>query len=68
MYKKITDNPTLIRDTTNNAIINTSPDGYYAAKARKRKSKQFQNEINTLKQEMAEIKSLLKTLINNKNA
>jgi hypothetical protein len=64
-YQKIKDYSDLVRDTHSNAIINVNSDLYYAAKMRKIKAKKDSNEIITLRKEMAEIKSLLKTLINN---
>jgi len=61
----------LIRDTRSNAIINTNTSDYdlYMAriKARKSQSDQIRNackEINNLKKELFEIKSLIKELGN----
>ena len=64
-FQKIQDHADLVRDTRSNAIINTNTDVYYAAKARKRKTQNQNQEIQSLKKEMSEIKSLLLTLINN---
>lgn len=67
MYQKIKDHSDLVRDTRSNAIINTNADIYYAAKARKRKLKKDNLEIISLKNEISEIKHLLKTIINKNN-
>jgi len=60
----------LIRDTVSNAVINTSTSEYkiYMARhrARNKQSDELRNackEINTLKAELREIKSLIKKVI-----
>ena len=61
----------LIRDTKSNAIINTNVTEYQLymkrLKARQQDTNQIQNacrEINSLKQEMIEIKNLIKEMVN----
>lgn len=57
----------LYRDPSTGAIINSNIDEYNAYLEAKKKREELYNsvnEINNLKQEMAEIKSLLKELIN----
>ena len=61
----------LVRDTNSNAIVNSSTSEYkiYMAKyrAREQQSDELRNackEINTLKAELREIKSLIKELVN----
>lgn len=59
--------PDLYRDPSTGAIINSNIDEYNAYMEAKRKREELYNsinEINNLKEEMAEIKSLLKELIN----
>lgn len=59
--------PNLYRDPSTGAIINSNIDEYNAYMEAKRKREELYNsinEINNLKEEMAEIKSLLKELIN----
>ena len=59
-YLKVKGHENFVRDTNTGAIINVAP------KAPKSFSGEFQNaikELNTLKEEMSEIKSLLKQLI-----
>ena len=60
----------LVRDTVSNAVINTSTSEYkiYMARhrARNKQSDELRNackEINTLKAELREIKSLIKKVI-----
>lgn len=64
MFKKIKDNPSLVRDSQNRAIINTNPDEYIAAKRRSAKAKQENQQMAQMKSEIAELKELVKTLIN----
>tara|TARA_B100000029_G_scaffold514386_1_gene616989 strand:- start:982 stop:1170 length:189 start_codon:yes stop_codon:yes gene_type:complete len=59
-YLKVEGHENFVRDTNTGAIINTSP------KVNKSFSGEFQNalkELNTLKEEMSEIKSLLKQIV-----
>ena len=66
-YAKITDNPKLIRDTFSQAIVTTDNDALAAYKAKKRQSRQIQDmseDINNIRDEMRELKSLLVQLVN----
>ena len=59
-YLKVEGHENFVRDVDTGAIINTAP------KPQKSFSGEFQNalnDLNTLKEEMSEIKSLLKQLI-----
>ena len=59
-YLKVKGHENFVRDTNTGAIINVAP------KAPKSFSGEFQNaikELNTLKEEMSEIESLLKKLV-----
>tara|TARA_R110002167_G_scaffold58368_1_gene165435 strand:+ start:375 stop:575 length:201 start_codon:yes stop_codon:yes gene_type:complete len=59
-----------IRDTTSNAIINTDIDGlrrYKARKAESRKILDLKDEVDSIKNEMSEIKNLLIKLVENQN-
>ncbi len=70
-YIKVKDNENLVRDSKSNCIINTNKSEYDEYLAR-RKSKQseknkvenLEKDMNTLKNELSEIKSLLKEIIN----
>ena len=70
-YIKVKNNQNLVRDTESNCIINTNKSEYEQYLARK---KQKQNEVNkvdnlerdisTLRNEISEIKDLLRSLVN----
>tara|TARA_Y100000814_G_C12030895_1_gene299081 strand:- start:219 stop:446 length:228 start_codon:yes stop_codon:yes gene_type:complete len=69
-YLKVEGYNNLVRDTKNNAIINTDRSAYQMAKKRaadaQRQRDEIRNasrEINNIKCEMHEIKSMLKTLL-----
>ena len=70
-YIKVKNNNHLYRDTESNCIINTNRSEYeqYLARRKKRKlekekSLSVEQDLATLKNEMNEIKSLLKELVN----
>jgi hypothetical protein len=70
-YLKVSGHDGLVRDTTNGAIINTNMVDYNnymktreVALARQRQVSQQAEEINNIKQEISEIKSLLTQLLN----
>jgi len=63
---KIIDNPDLIRDMHSKAVLNTNLDKYNEYKNKKQFFKDLMNqgkEIEDLKQDVGEIKELLKQLI-----
>tara|TARA_B100000287_G_scaffold80507_1_gene72887 strand:+ start:158 stop:385 length:228 start_codon:yes stop_codon:yes gene_type:complete len=69
-YLKVEGYNNLVRDTKSNAIINTDRTAYQMAKKRaadaQRQRDEIRNasrEINNIKCEMHEIKSMLKTLL-----
>jgi len=64
---KVKDHVDLVRDTQSNAILNTNSTLYHAAKARKTRAKIQREEMNRMKRDIDEIKSLLHQLINTKN-
>ncbi len=64
MYKKVEGHSSLVRDTENGAVINndsTSYQNYIAMREQKLKEKE---RIDNIEEEIVEIKSLLKDLIN----
>lgn len=70
---KVKDYPHLLKDEKSRAVINTDQDGYqkYIAERNyrtnvKQETSQLEDEINNLKSDMAEIKSLLIQLLGNK--
>ena len=58
---------TLLRDEGSSAIVNTDMNSYELHKKRKESFLTQKNEINTLKDEVGEIKELLLTLIEKVN-
>lgn len=64
VYKKIKENPSLVRDSRSRAIINTNPDEYIAAKRRRAKARQENQKIQDLQKEVDDLKELVAQLIN----
>ena len=62
-YAKVEGHSELIRDEVSHAIINTNDEQYRLTIRRREMMKSQRNEINTLKQEVTEIKFLLKDMI-----
>jgi len=72
-YLRVKDHPNLARDTNSRAVVNTNLAAYEAAVKRSRAAQQQKDElrdavrdINNLKCEMHEIKSLLLQLVDKK--
>jgi len=72
-FVKVENHPDLVRDTNSRAIVNTNMDAYKAAVARSRAAQKQRDDlrdavrdINNLKCEMHEIKSLLLQLVDKK--
>ncbi|MAG25553.1 hypothetical protein CMI47_08245 [Candidatus Pacearchaeota archaeon] len=71
-FKQVEGYPDLVRDTSSHAIINRNAGAYEkarrrvaAAQAQRDELRQTTREINYLKSEMTEIKTLLKELVGN---
>ena len=69
-YLQVEGHENLVRDTESNAIINKNKSAYLLAKQRAESSQRQRDairnanrEINNIKSEMHEIKSMLKTLL-----
>ena len=62
-YAKVEGHSDLVRDEMSHAIINTDIEQYRLIVRRRELMKSQKNEINTLKQEVTEIKFLLKEMI-----
>ena len=56
---RIKGNPNLLRDDENMAIINTDTNALFKARVRKARQIKQASEINTLKREVQEMKTLL---------
>lgn len=63
MRSIVKENTALERDHTTNAIINNDAAGYKVALLRKKYNKKSSEELNELKNEVAELKDLVKTLL-----
>ena len=70
-YHKVKDNSDLVRDPSTGAILNTNSldyDKYVAQRDAKnvehKKTENIERDISTLRQELDEIKSLLRELVN----
>ena len=70
-YIKVKDNENLVRDSKSNCIINTNKSEYdeYLARRKlkqseKNKVENLEKDMDTLKNELGEIKSLLKEILN----
>ena len=73
-YEVVEDHPHLVRDTYSKAITNRDTSAYekYMAAAMKRKERNSQlvaqqHEINTIKEEMSEMKDMLGQILNKIN-
>ena len=62
-YSKVEGHMDLIRDESSSAIINTNVEQYRLVMKRREVMKAQRSEINTLKQEVTEIKVLLRDII-----
>jgi|688.fasta_scaffold952562_2 hypothetical protein len=65
-----TDIPNLVRDMDSRAILNTNTNEYLAYKTkrdRERKLNSVVDEIDQIKQDMADIKSMLQQIIGNRS-
>jgi len=63
---KVKENKNLVRDSISNAILSTNNDELAKYRQKKAKSREYEeaiNDINNIKSELSEIKSLLTQLI-----
>lgn len=69
-FVKVKDHPSLKRDTYTQAVINTSNSEYEEYKKIQEnasiRSRVIENEINSLKNDISEIKSILKQIVQGK--
>ena len=66
-YIQVEGNPSLVRDTESQAILNTNKDAYEAYKKRREDERRIRNginEIENIKNEISEIKEMLKLILN----
>jgi hypothetical protein len=60
---KVEGNPTLIRDLNNNAILNIDKVGILNAKSARAHKRSSQQELNALKNEVTELKSMMREIL-----
>jgi len=63
---KVKENPDLVRDLSNQAVLNTNIDALTAYRKRREKAKEIDQiigDINTMKQEMSDLKSLMQRIL-----
>ena len=63
-FAKVQGHDGLVRDMNTGAIINTDSSGYAQYKKMKQRRQTEREELDTLKKDIDEIKSLLKELLN----
>lgn len=62
-YLKVEGHTTLVRDEHSSAIVNTDYNGYVLAKRRRELFQNQSDEINSLREEMSELKTLMREII-----
>ena len=62
----VKEDPSLVRDGSNNAVINSNANDYFRRLAVKRASDAKQKELEDLKSEVSELKALIKQLLSSK--
>ena len=63
MNKPVQGEKSLYRDMYSKAIINSDKDGYNNRLKRLRKSREFRDEINTLKNDVSELKGSMNKIL-----
>ena len=64
MYQKIENSESLIRDKNNSAVLETDLNSLQLNRKRREQANQKDKEIENMKSEISELKSLVKQLIN----
>lgn len=67
MYAKVEEHDHLIRDLTNNSILNTDKTAlkkHEMIMRQKESAKKFSDELNSMKNDISELKEMMKALIN----
>lgn len=67
MKLRIANRPSLVRDTSNGAVINTDEAALAEARKRKEAAQRKQDEIQELKQDVADLKHMLGEIIKRLN-
>lgn len=73
MYKKVEDNPSLVRDTNTKAILNIDNEALLAYKIKRNKTRlqeiefaELKKDVDYLKDDISQIKNMLHTLLSDK--
>lgn len=66
-FVKVEGHSSLVRDAESTAIVNTDIEAYFLAKKRKEMFLSQRKEINTLKEDVSEIKNILHKLLEKVN-
>lgn len=65
-FAKVKENPDLVRDMGNQAILNTNVDALSAYKKRRQKEREISDslsDINTMKQDINDLKTLMQRIL-----
>lgn len=62
-FLKVEGESNLLRDKTSNAIINSNINALYEAKKRKEERLESRKDIESLKKDMSDLKSILQTIL-----
>ena len=65
MEIKVEENNDLVKDTRSGAVLNTNATAYNASKRRRLYNQQRENDINSIREELAELKGMLRSLLEN---
>ena len=65
MEIKIEENNDLVKDTRSGAVLNTNTVAYNASKRRSLYKQQREDDINSIREELAELKGMLRSLLEN---
>ena len=65
MEIKVKENNDLVKDTRSGAVLNTNTNAYTASKRRRLYNQQREDDINSIREELAELKGMLRSLLEN---
>ena len=65
MEIKVEENNDLVKDMRSGAVLNTNTNAYTASKRRSLYKQQREDDINSIREELAELKGMLRSLLEN---
>ena len=65
MEIKVDEHNDLVKDTRSGAVLNTNTTAYNASKRRRLYNQQRENDINSIREEIAEVQGMRRSLIEN---